>query len=189
MLIISTADELKPNGVQSISRKASCTHVVLLVNRPAQWRSRCAFGSAVDGDIGDVNATFGRLCIALFFSSTSSAIVPATSRPISMHMNYTWCNTSLFMMCWQAHLLSVFDNIRTVTFEEKMYDKIVAMTSQQGEYVPLQEHVMAVVSWGNNLHDFPQAADHCFVACVLISMFVLLKQYKNYVTISVSCAA
>ena len=27
-----------------------------------------------------------------------------------------------------------------------MYDKIVAMTSQEGELVPLQEHVMAVVS-------------------------------------------
>jgi len=41
--------------------------------------------------------------------------------------------------------LSVFDNIRYVTFEEKMYDKIVAIISQEGENVPLQEHVMAVV--------------------------------------------
>jgi len=45
----------------------------------------------------------------------------------------------------QSHLLSVFDNIRYVTFEEKMYDKIVAIISQEGENVPLQEHVMAVV--------------------------------------------
>jgi len=46
---------------------------------------------------------------------------------------------------FQSHLLSVFDNIRYVTFEEKMYDKIVAIISQEGENVPLQEHVMAVV--------------------------------------------
>lgn len=47
---------------------------------------------------------------------------------------------------FQSHLLSVFDNIRYVTFEEKMYDKIVAVISQEGETVPLQEHVMAVVT-------------------------------------------
>ena len=46
----------------------------------------------------------------------------------------------------QAHLLSVFDNTRSVTFEEKQYDKIIAIHSQEGEMVPLQEHVMAVVS-------------------------------------------
>jgi len=46
---------------------------------------------------------------------------------------------------FQSHLLSVFDNIRYVTFEEKMYDKIVSIISQEGENVPLQEHVMAVV--------------------------------------------
>ena len=49
-------------------------------------------------------------------------------------------------VCFQSHLLSVFDNIRYVTFEEKMYDKIVAIISQEGENVPLQEHVMAVVT-------------------------------------------
>jgi dynein heavy chain len=49
------------------------------------------------------------------------------------------------MRRFQSHQLSVFDNIRYVTFEEKMYDKIVSFISQEGELVPLQEHVMAVV--------------------------------------------
>jgi len=54
-------------------------------------------------------------------------------------------SVNMMRVCVQSHLLSVFDNIRYVTFEEKMYDKIVAIISQEGENVPLQEHVMAVV--------------------------------------------
>jgi dynein heavy chain len=42
-------------------------------------------------------------------------------------------------------LLSVFDNTRTVTFDEKVYDKILALNSQEGENVPLEEAVMAQV--------------------------------------------
>ena len=37
----------------------------------------------------------------------------------------------------QAHLLSVFDNTKTVTFDEKQYDKILAVNSQEGEQVGL----------------------------------------------------
>ncbi|XP_064627182.1 dynein axonemal heavy chain 5-like isoform X2 [Lineus longissimus] len=43
----------------------------------------------------------------------------------------------------QAHLLSVFDNTKTVTFDEKVYDKILSLNSQEGENVSLEESVMA----------------------------------------------
>ena len=45
----------------------------------------------------------------------------------------------------QAHLLSVFDNTRTVTFDEKVYDKILAINSSEGETIPLDTTVMAQV--------------------------------------------
>ena len=52
----------------------------------------------------------------------------------------------VFVSLLQAHLLSVFDNTKSVTFDEKNYDKILAITSQEGETVDLKEHVMATVS-------------------------------------------
>ena len=48
-------------------------------------------------------------------------------------------------MLFQNHLLSVFDNTRLVTFDEKIYDKILAINSQEGERVELDEPVMAQV--------------------------------------------
>jgi dynein heavy chain len=41
--------------------------------------------------------------------------------------------------------LSVFDNTKLVTFDEKVYDKILEINSQEGEMVPLKEPVMAQV--------------------------------------------
>ncbi|KAI8792083.1 dynein heavy chain 5, axonemal [Biomphalaria glabrata] len=43
----------------------------------------------------------------------------------------------------QNHLLSVFDNTRLVTFDEKVYDKILAINSQEGEKIDLDESVNA----------------------------------------------
>ena len=48
----------------------------------------------------------------------------------------------------QNHLLSVFDNTRLVTFDEKIYDKILAINSQEGESISLDSAVMAQVGDG-----------------------------------------
>ena len=45
----------------------------------------------------------------------------------------------------QAHLLSIFDNTKSVRFDEKVYDKILEVISQEGEIIPLVELTMAQV--------------------------------------------
>jgi hypothetical protein len=55
-----------------------------------------------------------------------------------------WMTNSLPL--FQAHLLSVFDNTKTVTFDEKVYDKILSVNSQEGENVVLEEAILAQVS-------------------------------------------
>ncbi|GAB1603059.1 dynein axonemal heavy chain 5 [Argonauta hians] len=43
----------------------------------------------------------------------------------------------------QAHLLSVFDNTKTVQFDDKYYDRILSINSQEGESIVLDEYVHA----------------------------------------------
>ena len=43
----------------------------------------------------------------------------------------------------QNHLLSIFDNTKSVTFHEKEYDRIIAIHSSEGETIDLEKAVKA----------------------------------------------
>lgn len=45
----------------------------------------------------------------------------------------------------QSHLLSIFANTETVTFDDQVYDKIVAINSRENETIVLKQPVMAQV--------------------------------------------
>ncbi|CAF0752391.1 unnamed protein product [Didymodactylos carnosus] len=63
----------------------------------------------------------------------------------------------------QNHLLNVFDNTKTVTFDEKIYDKILEINSQEGETVQLKEPVNAqgnVEVWLGDLLKMSRASVH-----------------------------
>ncbi|XP_060585698.1 dynein axonemal heavy chain 5-like, partial [Ruditapes philippinarum] len=63
----------------------------------------------------------------------------------------------------QAHLLSVFDNIKTVKFHEKFYDVILSVHSTEGETVELEKQVKAegnVEVWLMSLMNMAQKSLH-----------------------------
>ncbi|XP_021362874.1 dynein heavy chain 5, axonemal-like isoform X1 [Mizuhopecten yessoensis] len=73
----------------------------------------------------------------------------------------------------QNHLLSVFDNTRLVTFDEKVYDKILSLNSQEGENVPLEEPVNAqgnVEIWLGDLLKGSRRSVHSVIRSASVSI-------------------
>ena len=52
-------------------------------------------------------------------------------------------STLLMYWCFQAHLLGIFDNVKSVVFHEKEYDRILAISSRECETIQLESAVLA----------------------------------------------
>eukprot|EP00050_Salpingoeca_kvevrii_P002276 m.190165 g.190165 ORF g.190165 m.190165 type:complete len:4578 (-) comp10576_c0_seq1:102-13835(-) len=85
----------------------------------------------------------------------------------------------------QAHLLNIFDNIKTVTFHEKQYDTILAYSSREGETVQLTKPIQAqgnVELWLGSLLEEQRNSLHnviCDAAVAALDSSFQLIEFEN----------
>ena len=85
----------------------------------------------------------------------------------------------------QAHLLGIFDNVKSVAFHEKDYDRILSISSREGESVTLESNVKAqgnVEVWLGELLHQAQISLHAVIREAALGIqspsFQLLGKFK-----------